>query len=103
MPIDVREHQNGGYTILNGRSRVKACRILGMKTIPANVYSLTDQEAMEATLLAPTQCVRTDKVTYAKQLRRLVAQHPEMTKAEIAAKLGKSVSWLNETLKNAGE
>ena len=43
-PIAVRE-KNGKYEIISGQRRVYAAEILGMRTVPAIVYEVNDDEA----------------------------------------------------------
>lgn len=43
-PIAVHE-KNGKYEIISGQRRVRAAEILGMRTVPAIVYEVNDDEA----------------------------------------------------------
>ena len=45
VPILVRKREAGGYEIISGHRRTFACRQLGMKTIPALIRELDDDEA----------------------------------------------------------
>lgn len=44
-PIIVRPHKDGGYEILSGHRRVKACEIAGIDKVPAVVKDLDDDTA----------------------------------------------------------
>ena len=44
-PLIVREDKNGGYEILSGHRRLRACEILGMETVPVIVKQLDDDAA----------------------------------------------------------
>lgn len=44
-PVAVRE-KNGKYEIISGQRRVRAAEILGMKSVPAIVYEVNDDEAI---------------------------------------------------------
>lgn len=44
-PIIARPHKNGGYEILSGHRRVKACELGGIAEIPAVVKELDDDTA----------------------------------------------------------
>ena len=44
-PVAVRE-KNGKYEIISGQRRVYAAEILGMKSVPAIVYEVDDNEAI---------------------------------------------------------
>lgn len=44
-PIIVRPHKDGGYEILSGHRRVKACELLGIEEVPVVVKDLDDDTA----------------------------------------------------------
>ena len=44
-PVLIRPTENGRYEMVSGHRRMKACQMLGMKTIPSHVRNLTDDEA----------------------------------------------------------
>lgn len=44
-PVIVREKENGGYEMISGHRRKRACEIAGVKEIKAIVRKLTDDEA----------------------------------------------------------
>ena len=44
-PIIVRPHKDGGYEILSGHRRVKACELLGIEEVPVVVKELDDDTA----------------------------------------------------------
>lgn len=44
-PIIVRPHSEGGYEILSGHRRVKACELLGVEEVPVVVKDLDDDTA----------------------------------------------------------
>lgn len=45
-PIVVRPREGGGYEIISGHRRKRACELAGIDTIPAIVKQLTDEEAV---------------------------------------------------------
>ncbi len=45
-PIAVRPHPEGGYEILSGHRRVRACEIAGMDKVPAKILQLNDDMAV---------------------------------------------------------
>ena len=45
-PIIVRNRKEGGYEIISGHSRKRACELAGRKTIPAIVRELDDDAAI---------------------------------------------------------
>ena len=44
-PVIVRPHKDGGYEILSGHRRVKACELLGLEEVPVVVKELNDDTA----------------------------------------------------------
>ena len=44
-PIIARPHKDGGYEILSGHRRAKACEIAGIKNVPVIVKNLDDDTA----------------------------------------------------------
>jgi len=44
-PVIVRPHKDGGYEILSGHRRVKACELLGIEEVPVVVKELDDDTA----------------------------------------------------------
>ena len=46
VPVLVRPREAGGYELVSGHRRTFACRILGMKTVPAIIKELLDDDAV---------------------------------------------------------
>ncbi len=46
VPVLVRPREAGGYELVSGHRRTFACRILGMKTVPAIIKDLSDDDAV---------------------------------------------------------
>ena len=46
VPIIVRERKEGGYEIVSGHRRKRACELAGVNEIPAIIKDLTDDEAV---------------------------------------------------------
>ena len=45
-PLIVRPGKEGGYEIIAGHRRKRACELLGLKTVPCFIRNLTDEEAI---------------------------------------------------------
>jgi ParB/RepB/Spo0J family partition protein len=86
------------YGLMDGLHRFTAAQDAGLESIPAQVFSATDAEVMEAQIIANYMRVETKPVDYTKQLIRMVACNPALTKIELAARLGNSVQWLDDRL-----
>ena len=59
-PIIVREINDSSYEIIAGHNRVRACRLLGMKTIPAIIKDVDDNTAK--LIMIDTNLSRRDKL-----------------------------------------
>lgn len=44
-PLIVRSGKEGGYEIIAGHRRKRACELIGLKTVPCFIRNLTDEEA----------------------------------------------------------
>lgn len=102
-PIVVREIEDPEtkqklYGLIDGLHRFTASGDAGRKTIPANVIDASDAEVLEAQIITNVQKVETKPVEYSRQLVRVLTQNPLLTIAELASRLSKSPSWLNERL-----
>lgn len=86
------------YELIDGLHRLSATRDAGLDTIPAQILTMADAEVLEAQIIGNAQRVETKPVEYSNQLRRILAIHPLMTEVELAVKLGKSSSWIQNRL-----
>lgn len=99
-PILVRpdDSQPGVYTLIDGLHRFSACCDAGLETIPVQIKAMEDGRALEAQIIGNIHKVETKPVEYSKQLQRLLAMNPALTSGELAAKLAKSTSWIDDRL-----
>lgn len=86
------------YGLVDGLQRFSACGDAGRETIPANIIELTDAQVLEAQIIANVHRVETKPVQYSKQLQKILSENPFMTLSELADRLAKSPSWLNDRL-----
>ena len=84
--------------IMDGLHRFAAAKDAGLDSIPVSIVDLDDAATMEAQLMLNVHKVETKPVQYSQQLRRILSMQPMMTEAELAAKLGKSPTWIKERL-----
>lgn len=99
--ITVREVKKDGetyYGLIDGRQRLNAAKDAGLKEIPANIVSMNDGDVLEAQIVANLQKIETKPVEYSRQLVRIVAANPLMTKRELAKRISCDVGWLNKRL-----
>ena len=73
QPISVRKTQDGRYQLIAGERRLRACRMVGVETIPAVVYEFTDDRTAALGLLENMQRRALDPFEQAEGLRELLA------------------------------
>lgn len=98
QPIAVRPMPAGGYSIVAGERRWRACRMAGLTEAPVVVKDVTDEQAMELALVENLQREDLDPVEEAAGIRELMTRC-SLTQAEAAQKLGKSRSALANSLR----
>ena len=98
QPLAVRPRAVGGYLIVAGERRWRACRMAGLTEVPAIVKDVTDEQAMELALVENLQREDLDPVEEAVGIRELMTRCG-LTQEQAAQKLGKSRSALANTLR----
>lgn len=88
QPIVVRP-LNGGYQIIAGERRYQAAQRAGLRTIPAVVRDVTDQEMLQLALIENLQRSDLNPLEAAQGYRELMEQHG-LTQEELGAVLSKS-------------
>ena len=98
QPIAVRPKVSGGYLIVAGERRWRACRLAGLTEAPVVVKDVTDEQAMEIALVENLQREDLDPVEEAMGIRELMTRC-DLTQEQAARKLGKSRSALANSLR----
>ena len=98
QPIAVRPKPSGGYLIVAGERRWRACRMAGLTEVPVIVKDVTDEQAMELALVENLQREDLDPVEEAAGIRELMTRC-DLTQEQAARKLGKSRSALANSLR----
>lgn len=101
QPIAVRPLPMGGYRIVAGERRWRACRIAGLTEVPVIIRDVSDQEAMELALVENLQREDLDPVEEACGIRELM-DRCKLTQEQAAQRLGKSRSALANSLRLLG-
>ncbi|MFA5658152.1 MAG: ParB/RepB/Spo0J family partition protein [Oscillospiraceae bacterium] len=91
QPLLVRPLDSGGYQIVAGERRWRACRMLGLDEIPVQIRELSDSEAMQLALIENLQRENLNPVEEAKGYQELIDSYG-MTQEEVAKTVGKSRS-----------
>ena len=98
QPIVVRSKGGGRYELVAGERRLRAATAAGLKTIPAVVRALTDQQSLEVALIENLQREDINPVDAAVAYRRLLEDFG-LTQEDIAFGLSKSRSAVANTLR----
>ena len=98
QPIAVRPQPMGGYRIVAGERRWRACRLAGLTEVPVIILDVSDQEAMELALIENLQREDLDPIEEACGIRELM-DRCELTQEQAARRLGKSRSALANSLR----
>lgn len=97
QPIVVRV-QHGRYELIAGERRWRASRKLGMKTIPAIIKEMTDQQAASIALIENLQREGLTALEEAIAYQKLIDLH-QLTQEGLAQKLGKGQSTIANKLR----
>ena len=89
QPILVRPILGGGYMIVAGERRYRACQIAGVTEIPVIIRELTDKETMEIALIENLQRENLNPIEEAKGYRSLMDDYG-MTQEQVSEVIGKS-------------
>ena len=89
QPLTVRETGNGYYQIIAGDRRWRACRIAGLREIPAVVIEADEKKTMELALIENLQRQDLNPIEEALGYQTLIKEHG-MTQEEAANRVGKS-------------
>ena len=98
QPIAVRPRPRGGYSIVAGERRWRACRMAGLNDVPVVIKEVSDEQAMELALVENLQREDLDPVEEAAGIRELMTRCG-LTQEQAAQKLGKSRSALANSLR----
>lgn len=97
QPIIVRQSPVIGYEILAGERRYRASLLAGLKSIPAVVKQLSDQEMMVQSIIENLQRENLNPIEEALAYESLVEKG--FTHAEIADKMGKSRPYISNSIR----
>lgn len=89
QPILVRPILGGGYMIVAGERRYRACQIAGVTEIPVVIRELTDKETMEIALIENLQRENLNPIEEAKGYRSLMDDYG-LTQEQVSNVIGKS-------------
>jgi len=88
QPILVRPQPNGRFQLIAGERRWRASQIAGKKTIPAILRQVSDEQAMEITIVENLQRADLNPMEQARAFERLSREF-HMTQEQMAQRTGK--------------
>ena len=98
-PISVRRLQNGTFCVIDGRHRFEVAHDLALEYVPVNFKpNVSHSDVLYLQISANLQKVDTKPAQYAGHLNRLMAANPAISIDDMARKLNKSPSWLQQRL-----
>ena len=89
QPLLVRPIPSGGYQLVAGERRWRACRIAGLNKVPVVIKELTDTETMEIAIIENLQREDLNPIEEAEGLQALIDKCG-YTQEEVALSVGKS-------------
>ncbi len=88
QPILVRPQPNGRFQLIAGERRWRASELAGKKTIPAILRQVSDEQAMEITIVENLQRADLNPMEQARAFERLSREF-HMTQEQMAQRTGK--------------
>lgn len=101
-PVTVREVNQDGqtdYQLVDGLQRYTAARQAGLESVPCNIVAANDITMLEIQLQANAVRVETKPAEYAAQIKLILMNSPTLSESELAKRLAKSPTWINNILK----
>ena len=98
QPLMVRPLASGGYQIVAGERRWRACRMANITEVPAIVREMTDQEVMEIALIENIQREDLNPIEEAMAYQRLVKEY-SLKQDEVAERVSKSRTAITNSLR----
>ena len=91
QPITVRKIEKNKYQLISGERRLRACKEIGLKNIPAFVRKANDQNMLEYALVENIQREDLNAIEIALSYERLLTECA-LTQEELSDKIAKSRS-----------
>ncbi len=98
QPVVVREVPGGRYQLIMGERRWRASQIAGKSTIPAIVRQVSDEQAMEMTIVENLQRADLNPMEQARAFERLSREF-KMTQEQMAQRTGKDRTSISNFLR----
>jgi len=97
-PVIVRKLKDGGYQLISGERRYRACKLAGFKKIPAIIKQLGDAQAMEIAIIENIQREDLTPIEEARAYEQLM-NHSGIKPSQLAARVGKDRTTITNLLR----
>jgi ParB family transcriptional regulator, chromosome partitioning protein len=103
QPLLVREKQTdlGQFELIAGARRLRGAKTAGLDAVPARVVDMTDEQVLEAQIIENAQREDVHPLDEALGYRKLLETRPTYDVEAIAARVGKSETFVYQRLKLA--
>jgi ParB family chromosome partitioning protein len=98
QPVLVRPLANGRFQLIAGERRWKASELAGKKTVPAILRRVSDEQAMEITIVENLQRMDLNPMEQARAFERLSREF-HMTQEQMATRTGKDRATVSNFLR----
>lgn len=99
QPITVRRVSDGNYELISGERRLRACKDIGYKEIPAYIIQVDSDEAMLAlSLIENIQREKLNPIEVAQAYKRLIDEC-NLSQEQVSEKVGKNRSTITNSLR----
>jgi len=98
QPITVRKIKKNLYQLISGERRLKACKKLKLKNIPAYIRTANDQESLEMALIENIHRQDLDAIEIAISYKRLMDEI-SLTQEQLSNKIGKDRTTITNYLR----
>lgn len=98
QPITVRKTDFNKYQLISGERRLRASKIVGLKTVPAYIRIANDQESLEMALVENIQRHDLDPIEIALSYQRLIDEI-NLTQEQMSDRVGKKRSTIANYLR----
>ncbi len=99
QPITVRRRADKQYELISGERRLRACKEIGYKEIPAYIIQVDTKEAMVAlALIENIQREKLNAIEVAKAYKQLI-EECNLSQEQVAEKVGKDRSTITNSIR----
>lgn len=98
QPITVRQLRQNKYQLITGERRLRAAKIVGLKTIPSYIRKADDQAMLEMALVENIQREDLDAIEVAMSYQRLIDEC-KLTQENLSDRVGKKRSTVSNYLR----